>query len=52
MTIKKHLSIKAIRNKTPEDKKYLKKAETQKNHWERKAHEMGENHSQKAKGSN
>jgi len=30
----------------------LKKAETQKNHWKKKADETGENHSQKAKGSN
>ncbi len=44
--------LKSKPNKTPQDKKDLKKAETQKNHWKKKADETGENHSQKAKGSN
>ncbi|WP_250253694.1 RHS repeat-associated core domain-containing protein [Chryseobacterium sp. Marseille-Q3244] len=44
--------LKSKPNKTPQDKKDLKKAENQKNHWKKKADETGENHSQKAKGSN
>lgn len=44
--------LKSKPNKTPQDKKDLKKAENQRNHWKKKADETGENHSQKAKGSN
>jgi len=44
--------LKSKPNKTPQDKKDLKRAENQKNHWKKKADETGENHSQKAKGSN
>lgn len=38
-------------NKTPEDKKSLKKLENQVKHWKKKQDFTGENHSMNAKGN-
>lgn len=38
-------------NKTPDDKKQLKRLENQVNHWKRKQDFSGENHNQNAKGN-
>lgn len=45
-------TLKSKPNKTKADKQAMTKAETQMKHWQKKAQETGENHSQKAKGSN
>lgn len=47
-----YYNLKSTPNKTKADKQAMTKSETQMKHWHKKAQETGENHSQKAKGSN
>lgn len=49
---KEYDQLKSKPNKTKADKDQLKKLENQKNHLQKQAQKTGENHSQKAKGSN
>lgn len=49
---KEYERLKSIPNKTKADVKARDVAEKQMKHWQKKAQETGENHSQKAKGSN